>query len=162
MLRRLVVGAAIVAAVAGLAPAVQHQPVASASPANEITNVQFAYTVTPGAEIVFQAQNDYFSRDTHIVWAVVDFTNFAPGTKLNYVLRLNGWDYKHGDFACCGTLTQGRLAYPLYRRDDPGRTIPGGEYQLLIFDGDKLVGQGNFGVRGGRGSDNEDPESNDH
>ncbi len=62
--------------------------------------------------------------------------------------------------ACCRDLTQGRLAYPLFRRDDPGRTIPGGECDLLIFDGDKLVGQGRFGVRGGRGSDNEDPESN--
>ena len=160
MFRRLLVGAAIVATVAGLAPAVQNQPIAAASPANDITNIQFAYQVTPGAEIVLQAEQDYFSRDTHVVWAVVDFANLAPGTKLNYVLRLNGWDYKYGDFACCRDLTQGRLAYPLFRRDDPGRSIPGGEYTLLIFDGDKLVGQGAFGVRGGRGSDNEDPESN--
>ena len=160
MLRRLLVGAAIVVAVAGLTPAVQQLPVASASPANDIIGVQFAYTVTPGAEIVYQAENDYFDRGTHIIWAVVDFRDFAPGTKLNYVLRLNGWDYKYGDFACCKDLTQGRLAFPLYRRNDPDRTIPGGEYTLLIFDGDKLLGQGNFGVRGGRGSDNEDPESN--
>ena len=160
MLRRLIVGAAIVAAVAGLAPAVQPQPVASASPANDVINVEFAYTVTPGAEIVYKADSDYFSRDTNVIWAVVDFVNFAPGTKLNYILRLNGWDYKNGNFACCADLTQGRLAFPLYRRDDPGRDIPGGDYDLLIFDGDKLVGQGSFGVRGGRGSDNEDPESN--
>lgn len=158
MLRRLFVGFAIVAAVAGLAPAIQNQPVASASPANEIIGVQFAYTVTPGAEIVFQAENNYFSRNSHIIWAVVDFTNFAPGTRLNYVLRLNGNDYKNGYMACCENLTQGRLAYPLYRRDNPDRTIPGGRYDLLIFDGDKLVGQGSFGVRGGSGSDNEDPE----
>ena len=161
MLRRLIVGAAIVAAVAGLAPSVRQQPVASASPANQIINVEFAYTVTPGAEIVYKAESDYFSRDTNIIWAVVDFVNFAPGTKLTYVLRLNGWDYKYGDFACCANLTQGRLAFPLYRRDDPGDDIPGGDYDLLIFDGDKLVGQGSFGVRGGRGSDNEDPEPTD-
>ncbi len=160
MLRRLLVGAAIVTAVAGLAPAVQPQQVASASPAQGITNVQFASTVTPGAEIVTKAESDYFSRDTNIIWAVVDFNDFAPGTKLEYVLRLNGWDYKFGDFACCADLTQGRLAFPLYRRDDPGRDIPGGDYTLLIFDGDKLIGEGSFGVRGGRGSDNEDPKSN--
>ena len=160
MLRRLLVGAAIVAAAAGLAPAVQPQQVASASPAQGITSIQFAYTVTPGAEIVYMADSDYFDRDTNIIWAVVDFNDFAPGTKLKYVLRLNGGDYKFGDFACCKDLTQGRLAFPLYRRDDPGRDIPGGDYTLLIFDGNKLIGEGSFGVRGGRGSDNEDPESN--
>jgi len=162
MLRRLLVGVAIVAAFAGLGPVAQNQSTAAASPANDITNVQFAYQVTPGAEIVLQAAQDYFSRDTHIVWAVVDFTNLAPGTKLNYVLRLNGGDYRDGSFACCGQLTQGRLAYPLYRRNDVDRTIPGGAYTLLIFDGDKQIGQGSFGVRGGRGSDNGDPDSNDN
>jgi hypothetical protein len=162
MLRRLLVGAAIVAAVAGVAPVAQESATVAASPASQVTNIQFAYTVTPGAEIVYKAESDYFSRETHIVWAVMDFSGFAPGTKLTYLLRLNGWDYKYGDFACCRDLTSGRLAYPLFRRDDPGRTIPGGDYDLYVFDGDKLVGQGSFGVRGGRGSDNEDPESNDH
>ncbi|MDP8925023.1 MAG: hypothetical protein M3O34_19420 [Chloroflexota bacterium] len=160
MLRRLILGAAIVAAFAGLSPAVQQPPTAAASPANQLTTVQFASTVTPGGESVLQAGSNYFSSDTHIVWAVVNFAGLAPGTKLTYVLRLNGGDYTYGDFADLGNRTSGRVAFPLHRRDDPDEEIPGGNYDLFIYAGDQPVGHGTFGVRGDRGSDNEDPESN--
>jgi hypothetical protein len=158
MLRRLFVGAAIVAVVAGLAPAGQNQPVASASPANVTANLQFAYTVTPDAQIVYQAESDYFSRETHLVWAVLDFYDLAPGTRLTYVLRANDGDYRSGRLPCCDNLTTGRLAFPITRRNDSDRTVPGARYEMFVYAGDQQIAEGSFGVRGGRGLDND----NDH
>ena len=157
MLRRLVVGAALLAAVAGL-PALQQQPVASASPANLSANLQFAYTVTPGAEIVYQAENDYFSRDTRLVWAILDFSDLPPGAKLTYILRANNGDYQYGTLPCCENLTNGRLAFPITRRDDYDRTVPGARYEMFVYHSDQQIAYGTFGVRGGRGLDND----NDH
>ena len=158
MLRRLFVGAAIVAAVAGVGPAVQQQSVASASPANVRANLQFASTVTPGAEIVSQAESDYFATRTHLVWAVLDFYDLAPGAKLTYVLRANDGDYQYGTLPCCDNLTTGRLAFPITRRNDDDRTVPGARYEMFVYSGDEQIAQGSFGVRGVRGLDND----NDH
>ena len=158
MLRRLLVGAAIIAAVAGLPPALQPQPVASASPANASATLQCAYTVTPGAEIVYQAESDYYSSRTRLVWAVLDFYDLAPGTKLTYILRANGRDYRSGTLPCCGGLTSGRLAFPITRRDDPDRTVPGARWDMFVYAGGQQIAAGSFGVRGTRGLDND----NDH
>jgi hypothetical protein len=158
MLRRLLVGAAIIAAVAGLPPALQGQPVASASPANAAATLQFAYTVTPGAEIVYQAESDYFSSRTDLVWAILDFYDLAPGTRLTYILRANGRDYRSGTLPCCGDLTSGRLAFPITRRDDPDRTVPGARWDMFVYAGGQQIAEGSFGVRGTRGLDND----NDH
>ena len=158
MLRRLVVGAAIVAAVAGLAPAVQEQPVAAASPANASGSLQFAYTITPDAQIVETAEQDYFSSETRVVWAVLDFYDVPPGTRLTYKLRANNRHYQSGTLACCGDLTSGRLAFPITRRGDPDRTVPGARYDLVVYAGGQRIAEGSFGVRGTRGFDND----NDH
>ena len=158
MLRRVLVGAAIVAAVAGLAPAIQEQPVAAASPANASGNLQFAYTVTPDAEIVAEAESDYFSSETRVVWAVLDFYDLAPNTRLTYTLRANDRVYRRGTLPCCGDQTSGRLAFPITRRDDPDGTVPGARYEMVVYAGDQQIAEGSFGVRGTRGLDND----NDH
>ena len=155
MFRRLVAGALIVGAVAGLAPAVQEQPIASASPANASGNLQFAYTITPDAEIVTQADSDYFDSDTRVVWAVIDFFDVAPGTKVTYALRANGRAYQSGALECCGDLTSGRLAFPITRRSDPDRPVPGARYDMVVYAGRELLAEGSFGVRGTRGFDND-------
>ena len=158
MLRRLFVSAAIVAAVAGFAPVVQDQPTASASPANASGSLQFAYTITPDAEIVATAEQNYFSSETRVVWAVIDFYDVPPGTRLTYNLRANGRHYQSGRLACCDDLTSGRLAFPITRRNDPDRSIPGARYDMVVYAGNQLIAEGSFGVRGTRGFDND----NDH
>ncbi|MCC6178528.1 MAG: hypothetical protein IT305_24760 [Chloroflexi bacterium] len=156
MFRRLLVGVALVAGIAALGPALQSAAPAEASPANAINSLVFAPQVT--TEGVPVGERIEFSRDTHIVWAVVNFNGLANGTQLTYILRLNGWDYSWGSMACCDGVTNGRLAFPLHNKDTTDEVIPGGAYTLYIYNGDTEVARGGFGVNGGRGSDNSDPE----
>ena len=158
MFRRLIAGALIVGALAGFAPVVQDQPIASASPASASGSLQFAYTVTPEGEIVNQAEADYFDEDTRVVWAVLDYSDVAPGTRLTYNLRANGRAYRSGTLPCCGELMSGRLAFPITRRNDLDRSVPGARYDMVVYAGRELIAEGSFGVRGTRGLDND----NDH
>jgi hypothetical protein len=155
MLRRPLLAAAPIGACAALGSATQAPAPAEASPAYANVAVSFAADVTKDGEAL--GEGIELSSNEHVVWAVLSFDGLGPGTKLTDILRLNGWDYKWGDTGCCKGISSGTVAFPLSRRDGGG-TIPGGAYALYIYDGDTEVARGGFGVRGGKGSDND----NDH
>jgi hypothetical protein len=156
MFRRLLVGALIIAAVASFAPTAQDKLLAA--PGNGVAAIVFARGATDDAQPI--GQRVYFNRDNSGVWAIVDFTDLGPGTDLKYVLQLNGEDFVFGKIACCGGQSSGRMAFKLKSANGDG--MPGGAYRLYIYEGDNELGNAGFGVRGGRGADNGNVDSNDH
>jgi hypothetical protein len=156
MIRRLLVGALIVAAVAGFAPTAREQALFAAPSELSVASITFAEGATADAAPI--NERVYFDRDNSGIWAFVDFADGGPGTQLTYVLRLNGEDFTFGTIECCGGRSSGRMAFELRSvgRDE----LPGGAYRLVIFEGDRELGQGGFGVRGGQGADNGNAPSN--
>jgi len=153
MFRRLFVGVALIVAFASLGSFSRTPQAAQASPFNQSATIVFADDVSKDGEVV--GERVEFGRNKHVVWAVVD--GVAPGANLSYILRLNGSDYKWGDLNCCKN-SGGQIAFPLARNGNRDKPIPGGAYTLLVYDGDKEIARGGFGVNGGKGSDND----NDH
>jgi hypothetical protein len=148
MIRRLLVGAVALAAFASLGPlAPAPQPV-QASPANQEVSLYFANHVTSSGEVIGEAVD--FSGGSNDIWAIVDAGGYG-GSKLTYRLTLNGWDYRWGSLGCCKGSGDSSLAFRLHN-------LPGGAYTMYVYDGDKEIARGGFGVRGSRGSDND----NDH
>ncbi len=156
MFRQLMVGALIIVTVAGLASSFQDSQPAAASPSNVSVSITFASAVTQDGDPVDERIE--FGGDNH-VWAIVDFTDLSPGAKLSYILRVNKGDFNWGKLQCCGGLTSGRFAFQLEKRNG-GAELPGGAYRLFIYDGDTEIGQAGFGVRGTRGLDNGNANSN--
>ena len=154
MLRRLIAGVALIAAFASLSLVDRLPGSVLASPANQSASLSFAHDVTSSGEVVGEAID--FSRDKHTVWAILDYPYASPGANLSYILRLNGDDYSWGKLKCGSSCSQ--VAIPLRNKDHSGKTIPGGAYLLLVYDGDTEIARGGFGVNGGKGSDND----NDH
>jgi len=153
MLRRLFVGVALIAAFASMS-LLGRQPVAvQASPANQQGSVYFTDHSDDGPE---NAQVG-FGKNEGVVWAIIDTGGRGPGAHLSYILRLNGDDYKWGDIKT-GSSTPGQFSLALSNKDSKSKGLPGGAYQLLVYDGDVEIARGGFGVNGGKGSDND----NDH
>jgi len=148
MLRRLFVGVALIAAFASLSSFSRPPEAAQASPAYQTISVTIVDHKNDGAD---QAQVE-FNKGEGKVWALLE--GVPAGANLSYILRLNGWDYKWGKLDCC--KSGGSTAFAVFSKDNG--SIPGGAYQLLIYDGDKELGRTGFGVKGGKGSDND----NDH
>jgi hypothetical protein len=149
MFRRLVVAVALIAAFAALGSFTRAPEAVQASPANQSISLTIVDHKSDGTD---EAKAE-FSKHEGKVWAIVDG---APvGANLSYILRLNGWDYKWGKLDCCKS-GGGSFAFAVFSKDNG--SIPGGAYELLVYDGDTELGRTGFGVKGGKGSDND----NDH
>jgi len=149
MLRRLFVGVALIAVFASLSLwGRQPAPVVEASPANQSVSLFFSDQKDGGEQVEY-------NRGEGVVWAHLD--GVPTGANLSYILRLNGWDYKWGKLDCCKN-GGGPVEFPVFNKDGKGKGIPGGSYELYVYDGDKELARGGFGVKGGKGSDND----NDH
>jgi hypothetical protein len=157
MFRRLLVGAVIVAAIAGVNSPWQADRTVEAAPANVIGSISFGTGVDDQAQVTGEGVE--FSSDPGTIWASFPFSGVGSGTQWTYVLRLNGTDFAWGDINCCGSTTSGRMAIPLVQPSN-GAELPGGAYRLYIYEGSQEVGNGGFGVRGDDGADSGDPESN--
>src|SRR5215217_567473 len=153
MLRRLFVGVALLVAFASLGSFARQPDAVQASPANQSGWVVFVDHSDDGPD---QAQVE-FNRGEGVIWAVVD-TGAGPGANLSYILRLKGDDYKWGKIDTGKSGAPGQFSFALFNKDGKDKGIPGGAYQLLVYDGDREVARGGFGVKGGKGSDND----NDH
>lgn len=150
MLRRLFLGLALIGAFASLGSFTRQPAVVEASPAAQAATITFA-DHEDGSGV-----KPEFRRGEGAVWAFVEYPGGGSGSKLSYIMRLNGWDYKWGDLKCGNTCSS--FAFRLTRKDGDSDGIPGGAYQVLIYDGDTEIARGGFGIKGGRGSDND----NDH
>ena len=148
MLRRLFLGLALIGAFASLGSFTRQPAVVQASPANQLATISFADHGDGSGEVI------YFRRGEGAVYANVDYPGGGSGSHLSYILRLNGDDYKWGDIKCGSNC--GSFALRLTSKDNGG--IPGGAYLLLVYDGDTEIARAGFGVKGGKGSDND----NDH
>ena len=149
MLRRLFVGVALVAVVAYLGSFTRAPAAVEAAPANQSVSLVIVDHKGDGTD---QAQVE-FQKGEGKVWALLD--GVPAGANLSYILRLNGDDYKWGKLDCCKN-GGGSLAFALDSKDNGA--IPGGAYELFVYDGNKELARTGFGVKGGRGSDND----NDH
>ena len=148
MLRRLFLGVALIAAFASLGSFARQPAAVEASPANQSASITFAdHSDRSGEDIEFR-------KGEGAVWAFVDYPAGGSGNHLSYILRLNGDDYKWGDIKCGSSC--GSFSFRLSSKDNGN--IPGGAYALYIYDGDTEIAHGGFGVKGGKGSDND----NDH
>jgi hypothetical protein len=150
MFRRLFVGVALIAAFASLGSFSRAPVVVEASPLNQ----SFSLTIVDHQDDGTDEARTEFGRGEGRVWALMD--GVPSGANLSYILRLNGWDYKWGKLGCCKSGGGGSLAFPVFSKD--GGSIPGGAYVLLVYDGDTELGRTGFGIKGGKGSDND----NDH
>jgi hypothetical protein len=149
MLRRLLVGVVVIATFASLGSFSRTPNAVQASPANQSISLTIVDHKDDGTD---EARVE-FGKGEGKVWALMD--GVPAGANLSYILRLNGWDYKWGKLGCCKD-GGGSFAFPVFRKD--GVSIPGGAYELLVYDGDMELGRTGFGVNGGKGSDND----NDH
>jgi len=149
MLRRLIVGVVLIAAFASLGSFTRAPAPAEAAPANQGVSITIVDHKGDGTD---QAQVE-FNKGEGKVWAIVD--GVPSGANLSYILRLNGDDYRWGNLDCCKS-GGGSFKFSLSSKDNG--SIPGGAYQVLVYDGDKELARAGFGVKGGRGSDND----NDH
>src|SRR5262245_28148420 len=132
MLRRLFLGVALIAAFASLG-SFAHRPVAvEASPANQAGSISFSDHSDGSGEVI------YFQRGENAVWAHVDYPGGGNGSHLSYIMRLNGDDYKWGDIKCGSNC--GSFEFRLSGKD--GKSIPGGAYQVLVYDGDTEIARG--------------------
>jgi len=149
MLRRLFVGVALIAAFASMSSLVRQPMAVEAAPAAQGGgSVHFAdHEDGSGEDIEFR-------RGEGAVWAFVDYSAGNSGSNLSYILRLNGDDYKWGKLRCGSNCSS--FSFRLSSKDNG--SIPGGAYQVLVYDGDTEIARGGFGVKGGKGSDND----NDH
>ncbi len=159
MIRRLLVGAVILVATAGLFSVRQQETTAVAAPSNVIGPISFGTGVNDQAQVTGEAIE--FGSDPGTIWASFQFGGIGPGTKLSFVLQLNGEDYAWGPILGVGNTSSGRIAIPLTRPSDGG-SLPGGAYRLTIYEGMTEVGRGGFGIRGGGGADNGNAPSNSH
>ncbi|MFN8637321.1 MAG: hypothetical protein U0893_26015 [Chloroflexota bacterium] len=148
MLRRLLLCAALIVAFASLGSFTRTPATVEAAPANQSVTIYVTDHQDAGSD---QAQVE-FQRGEGRVWAHVE--GIPAGANLSYILRLNGDDYKWGKLDCC--KSGGTAIFAITSKDDG--SIPGGAYLLLVYDGDKELGRTGFGVKGGKGSDND----NDH
>lgn len=149
MLRRLFVGVAVIALFASMSLWGRQPAAVQAAPGNDsAASISFADHSDGSGETL------YFQRGEGAVYAMIDYPGGGSGSKLSYIMRLNGDDYKWGDIKCGSSCSS--FALRLTGKD--GKNIPGGAYLVLIYDGDTEIARGGFGVRGGRGSDND----NDH
>ena len=148
MLRRLFVGVAILAAFASLGSFARQPEAVQASPANQSVSLFFSDQSGSGEQVEY-------NRGENVIWAHLD--GVPTGANLSYILRLNGDDYKWGKLDCCKN-GGGSVEFPVFNKDGKGKGIPGGAYALYVYDGDKELAHGGFGVKGGKGSDND----NDH
>jgi len=148
MLRRLFVGVALIAAFASIGSFNRAPTAVEAAPANQSVSLTIVDHKNDGTD---QAQVE-FNKGEGKVWALVN--GVPAGANLSYILRLNGDDYKWGKLDCCSG--GGSTEFSLSSKDNGD--IPGGAYELYVYDGDKELARTGFGVKGGRGSDND----NDH
>lgn len=149
MLRRLFLCAALIAVFASLGSFTRVPASVEAAPASQGVSLFISDHQDAGSD---QAQVE-FQKGEGRVWAHLE--GVPSGANLSYILRLNGWDYKWGKLDCCKS-GGGSIAFALTSKDNGG--IPGGAYTLLVYDGDKELVQTGFGIKGGKGSDND----NDH
>jgi hypothetical protein len=148
MIPRLLLCAALIVAFASLSAVGRSPAAVQAAPASQgvsLVVVDHKDDGTDEVKVEFQKGEDR-------VWALLD--GVPAGARLSYILRLNGWDYKWGKLNCC--KDGGSLAFAITSKDNG--SIPGGAYLLLVYDGDTEIARTGFGVRGGKGSDND----NDH
>ncbi|MFN8523181.1 MAG: hypothetical protein U0821_08760 [Chloroflexota bacterium] len=157
MIKRLIVAGALLAAITGLTTR-PDQLMLYAAPANGVDAISFAHGMGSDGSPIGPAVE--FGKDSAEVWAIIDFRNVPPGAKMTYLLRVNGEDYSWGDLNCCGGVQNGRLGFQLRKRNGGGGDLPGGAYRLFIYENDKEVAQGGFGVKGRQGLDNGNANSN--
>jgi hypothetical protein len=150
MLRRLIVGVAVIAAFASMSLVGRLPASVLASPANQTASLSFAdHSDGSGEQIDFR-------KGEGKVWALLDYPYGNSGSNLSFILRLNGDDYSWGKIKCGSSCSS--IAIPLENKDHSNAGIPGGAYQMFVYDGDTEIARAGFGVKGGKGSDND----NDH
>ncbi len=141
---------AIVLAVAWGAPAL------AAPAATEAGELAFSDAVNDRGEPVGQRTD--FPSGVDRVWVSFEYRDHTPGARLKYIARAGGEDFRFGDLDCCGG-SQGRHAFPVERRG--GGNLGGAAYEVLIFDGDREIARGGFGVQGTQGFDENENSGNE-
>ena len=108
----------------------------------------------------------YFSGDNNGVFVSFEFRDLPQGSKLSRIVRLNGEDYNwdsdvFGNLNCCPAGGSGRYGFLVTKRQGDRGDLPGGAYEVIIYNNGQEVAKSGFGIRGEGGSDN-DNESNDN
>jgi hypothetical protein len=161
VIRRALLAAAILLGITATAPFGSRE-VLFAAPAGGVDQLWFATGLNSDGSIP-DARIEFGKEDAE-VWAIFDFSNVPPGAKMSFLLRVGNAhskeDYSWGDINCCRGYSSGRFGFPLPRRNGNFTDLPGGAYELVIFEGGKEVAKGGFGVKGKKGLDNGNANSN--
>lgn len=146
--------AAIVAGGAG--------PVKTASAAPQVGPLKFG----EGMNASFQLTNEaiYFPGDNNGVFVSFEFRDLPAGSKLSRIVRLNGEDYNwdsdvFGHMNCCPAGGSGRYGFLVTKRQGDRGDLPGGAYEVLIYNNGQEIARGGFGIRGEGGSDNDNNDN---
>ncbi|MCC7368106.1 MAG: hypothetical protein IT306_06780 [Chloroflexi bacterium] len=124
----------------------------AAAPADTTTNgLTFSKSVDSDARAIHPDVE--FGRGTEVVWASFDYTDHDGNAKVTYLVRANGEDYRWGTLDCCKGGS-GRAAFPIEKRSGHGN-LPGAAYEVRVYVNGAEVAVGGFGVKGGRGLDND-------
>ncbi len=159
MVIRLLASASLVAMIAlagvvfGGASAPFRPTAASAAPASTtVDGLDFSHGITSDAQPV-NPDIEYHSGENK-VWVSFNFRDHNPNTKVSYLVRADGEDYRWGDLDCCSS-SSGRFAFPIERKN--GGALAGAAYDVRVYVSDVEVAHGGFGVKGKQGLDNGDP-----
>jgi hypothetical protein len=138
--------------------------VQTASAAPQVGPLRFSEAINDRFEP--QGEAVYFSGDNNGVYVTFEFRDLPPGSNLNRIVRLNGDDYNFdnevfGHLSCCPQGGSGRYGFLIVERSGDRGDLPGGAYEVVIYNGGQEVARGGFGIRGEGGGDN-DNESNDN
>ena len=162
MITRLLVSASLVVTIAllgvvfgGASSPLHPTPVSAAPASTTVDGLDFSHGITNDAQPV-NPDVEYHSGENK-VWVSFNFRDHATGSKVSYLVRANGQDYRWGDLDCC-SVSSGRFAFPIERRN--GGALAGAAYDVRIYVGDVEVAHGGFGVKGKQGLDNGDPDPN--
>jgi hypothetical protein len=150
-IRAFVVALVVSAVVAG------RWPDALAAPAAvDVGELVFSDAVNERGEPIGRKVD--FPSGTEAVWASFEYRDYGAGARVSHVVRANGMDFRFGDLACCPGR-DGRFAFPIRR--DGGQALGGAAYAVFIYDGDREIGRGGFGIQGTGGFEDNENLSND-
>jgi hypothetical protein len=107
-----------------------------------------------------QGEAIYFSSGNNGVYVTFDFRDLPRGTQLHRVVRWEGSDYNYdnpvfGYLTCCPNGGSGRYGFLIVRRSGERDELPGGAYEVVIYNGGQEIARGGFGIRGEGGGDDD-------
>jgi hypothetical protein len=105
-----------------------------------------------------QGESIYFSSSNNGVYVTFDFRDLPRGTQLHRIVRWEDSDYNYdspvfGYLNCCPNGGSGRYGFLIVRRSGERDELPGGAYQVVIYNGGQEIARGGFGIRGEGGGD---------